>query len=258
MPWWVRLVEQLRLDGVVNLVRRDTRHIPPGQRTSNIEAMAYWAALRRLRHKAYNSEAILSHSLFAVEDLAFNCILVRANSLLGRMAETIGRRLPQELASAMGCSEAALEQLWDETGGIYYSRSFISHKLIEEPTIATLLPLYAGTISKEKAARLVELMSSRKWFKANWPVPSVPFSSAYFDPLKYWQGPTWINTNWLIIKGLENYGYHDKAAQLRQKSLELVANNGLNEYFSPINGQPAGAPNFSWTAALSIDLLKGS
>ena len=258
MPWWVRLVEQLRLDGVVNLVRRDTRHIPPGQRTSNIEAMAYWAALRRLRHKAYNSEAILSHSLFAVEDLAFNCILVRANSLLGRMAETIGRRLPQELASAMGCSEAALEQLWDETGGIYYSRSFISHKLIEEPTIASLLPLYAGTISKEKAARLVELMSSRKWFKANWPVPSVPFSSAYFDPLKYWQGPTWINTNWLIIKGLENYGYHDKAAQLRQKSLELVANNGLNEYFSPINGQPAGAPNFSWTAALSIDLLKGS
>ena len=205
MPWWVRLVEQLHLDGVVNLVRRDTRHIPPGQRTSNIEAMAYWAALRRLRHKAYNSEAILSHSLFAVEDLAFNCILVRANSLLGRMAETICRRLPQELASAMGCSEAALEQLWDETGGIYYSRSFISHKLIEEPTIATLLPLYAGTISKEKAARLVELMSSRKWFKANWPVPSVPFSSAYFDPLKYWQGPTWINTNWLIIKGLENW-----------------------------------------------------
>src|SRR3989344_3500899 len=122
MPWWVKLVEQLHLDGVVNLVRRDTRHIPPGQRTSNIEAMAYWAALRRLRHKAYNSEAILSRSLFAVEDLAFNCILVRANSLLGRIAETIGRRLPAELVTATGRTEAALEQLWDETDGIYYSR----------------------------------------------------------------------------------------------------------------------------------------
>lgn len=256
MPWWVRLIEKLRLDGVVNLVRRDTRHIPPGQRTSNIEALSHWAALRRLRRQAYNSEAILNRPLFAVEDLAFNSVLIRANALLKKIAETIGRSLPDELVTAMQKSEKALEQLWDETDGIYYSRSFISHKLIEEPSIAALLPLYAGTIPKEKAARLVDLLANRKWFKANWPVPSVPFSSAYFDPLRYWQGPTWINTNWLIIKGLENYGYSDEADWLRQKTLDLVAKNGMSEYFSPINGQSEGAPNFSWTAALTIDLLK--
>ncbi len=255
MPWWVSLIEKLHLDGVVELVRRDTRHIPPGQRTSNIEAMSHWAALRRLRRHAYNSEAIMSHALFAVEDLAFNCILIRANILLKEIAETIGRSLPEELLAAMERSKSALEQLWEETNGIYYSRSFISHKLIEEPTIATLLPLYAGTIPAEKTARLVGLLASRKWFKANWPVPSVPFTSTYFDPLKYWQGPTWINTNWLIIKGLENYGYKAEADQLRQKTLDLVAKNGISEYFSPINGQPEGAPNFSWTAALTIDLL---
>ena len=88
-------------------------------------------------------------------------------------------------------------------------------------------------------------------------MPSAPLYSAYFDPLKYWQGPTWINTNWLIIKGLENYGYQGEADALRQKTLELVAKNGMNEYFSPINGQSAGAPNFSWTAALTIDLISG-
>jgi hypothetical protein len=256
MPWWVNMIERLHLDGVVELVRRDTRHIPPGQRTSNIEAMAHWAALRRLRRHAYNSEAILNHALFAVEDLAFNCILIRANEHLKAIAQAIGRQLPEDLLGNMEKTKNALEQLWDESDGIYYSRSFISHKLIEEPTIATLLPLYAGTISKEKAGRLVELLSSRKWFKANWPVPSVPFNSSYFDPLKYWQGPTWINTNWLIIKGLESYGYKDEAEKLRAKSLELVALHGMNEYFSPINGQPEGAPNFSWTAALTIDLLK--
>ena len=258
MPWWVAAIEKLRLDGVVNLVRRDTRHIPPGQRTTNVEALAYWAALRRLRRHAYNSEAIMNHALFAVEDLAFNCILIRANALLKKITETIGHTLPAELAAAMARTETALEQLWDGTDGVYYSRSFISHKLIEEPTIITLLPLYAGTISKEKAQRLVELLASRKWFKANWPIPSVPLHSTYFDPLKYWQGPTWVNTNWLIIKGLENYGYQAEADYLRQKTLELVSKNGMNEYFSPINGQPAGAPNFSWTAALTIDLLKTS
>ena len=71
MPWWVRLIEKLHLDGVVELVRRDTRHIPPGQRISNIEAMVQWSALHRLRRKAYNSEALMSRALFAVEDLAY-------------------------------------------------------------------------------------------------------------------------------------------------------------------------------------------
>ncbi|MBI2592037.1 glycoside hydrolase [Candidatus Saccharibacteria bacterium] len=256
MPWWVRLIEKLHLDGVVELVRRDTRHIPPGQRISNIEAMVQWSALHRLRRHAYNSEAIMSRALFAVEDLAFNCILIRANEHLRKIAETVGRPLPDELSLAMIRSIAALDHLWDEAAGIYYSRSFISHKLIEEPTIATLLPLYAGCITKEKAARLVELLSSRKWFRANWPVPSVPLSSSYFDPLKYWQGPTWINTNWLIIDGLKRYGFDDEAENLRRKGLELVAKSGIWEYFSPTDAEPAGAPNFSWTAALTIDFLK--
>ena len=258
MPWWVRLIENLHLDGVVELVRRDTRHIPPGQRISNIEAMVQWSALHRLRRKAYNSEALMSRALFAVEDLAFNCVLARANEHLRKIAETIGRPLPEELSGSMIKTIAALDYLWDETRGIYYSRSFISHKLIEEPTIMTLLPLYAGCISKEKAARLVELLTSRKWFKTNWPVPSVPLNSSYFDPLKYWQGPTWINTNWLIIDGLRRYGFDNEAENLLRKTLELVAKSGMWEYFSPTNAEPAGAPNFSWTAALTIDLLQKS
>ena len=258
MPWWVRLIEKLHLDGVVELVRRDTRHIPPGQRISNIEAMVQWSALHRLRRKAYNSEALMSRALFAVEDLAFNCVLARANEHLRKIAEVIGRPLPEELSGSMIRTIAALDHLWDDTEGIYYSRSFISHKLIEEPTITTLLPLYAGCISKEKAARLVELLASRKWFKANWPVPSVPFNSSYFDPLKYWQGPAWVNTNWLIIDGLRRYGFDNEAENLLRKTLELVAKSGMWEYFSPTDAEPAGAPNFSWTAALTIDLLQKS
>lgn len=256
MPWWVVAIEHLRLDGIVNLVRRDTRHIPPGQRMSNIEAMAYWAAIRRLRRKAYNSEALLPRSLFAVQDLAFNCILIRANSYLKEIAKLIGRELPAELVQRMETTEKALEQLWDDSTGQYYSRSFVSHKLIEEPTVATLLPLYAGTVSKARAEHLVGLLKRRKWFATNWPVPSVPLCSSYFNPVKYWQGPTWVNINWLIIQGLTRYGFDDEAFILRTKTLELVSKSGMNEYFNPLNGQPEGAPNFSWTAALTIDLLK--
>lgn len=256
MPLWIQAIERAHLSRIANLVRRDTRHVPPGQRMSNIEAMAYWAAMRRIRRKAYNSEAILSRSLFAVEDLAFNCVFIRANTVLKQIAKTIGYELPESLRSSMSLSETALENLWDESAGQYFSRSFVSHKLIEEPTIATLLPLYAGSITKERAARLVDLLKRPKEFSPSWPVPSVPLNSTYFDPYKYWQGPTWVNTNWLIIDGLSRNGYEAEAKVLKNRTLEMVSKSGLYEYFNPLNAKPAGAANFSWTAALTIDLLK--
>jgi hypothetical protein len=258
MPKWIRLFEKLHLDFIVNFFRRDTRHVPPGQRISNVEALAYWAALRRLRRKAYNWEAILSRSLFAVEDLAFNTILIRANNLLAQIAKTIGEELPTDLTEAMERTEKALEQLWDEDTGQYYTRSFISHKLVQDSTVATLLPLYAGSVSQERAKLLVSLLNNPKKFATLWPVPSVPKDSPYFDELKYWQGPTWININWLIIDGLDRYGFSTEAQQLRERTLQLLRNDDMSEYFSPLSGQPAGAENFSWTAALAIDLLKSA
>jgi len=256
MPWWILLIEKLHLDGIVNLFRRDTKHVPPGQRMSNIEAMAYWAAIRRLRRKAYNSEALISRSLFAVEDLAFNSIFIKANKCLKDIAKTAGYDLPQSLKDGMERTEAALEQLWDEPSGMYFSRSFVSHKLINEPTISSLLPLYSGAISKNRAHELVGMLKRPNVFSTSWPVPSVPRTSVYFNPYKYWQGPAWVNTNWLIIEGLENYGFRLEARTLRERTVKLVEKSGFYEYFNPLNARPAGAANFSWTAALTIDLLK--
>ena len=256
LPWWIRLIEKFHLDKPVNYFRRDTKHVPPGQRMSNIEALAYWSALRRLRRKAYNSEALLPRALFAVEDLNFNSILIRANSLLKQIAKTAGHDLPEELDEAIQRGETALDQLWDEASGQYYSRSFVSHKLIEEPSIATLMPLYSGVIPPERVARLVDLLKRQRFFSASWPVPSVPLNSPYFDPYKYWQGPSWVNLNWLIITGLKNYGYEAEATVLKDRTLQMVAKSGMYEYFNPLNATGAGAANFSWTAALTIDLLK--
>ncbi len=98
-------------------------------------------------------------------------------------------------------------------------------------------------------------MKHKRW-SAAFPLASVPKDSAYFQPKRYWQGPTWLNTNWLIADGLRRYGYNEEAAFIEEKSVELVQKSGCYEYFSPIDGSPSGAPNFSWTAALTIDFLK--
>ena len=256
MPKWLRLMEKLHLAWIISLFRRDTQHITISQRIENIDAAIDWAALYRLRRHAYNSEAILNRPLFAVEDLVFNSILVRANKHLQKIAEAIGVKIPQSLLDHMHNTESAIEKLWDERTGQYYSRSFISHKLIEEPSIATFMPLYAGVVSQEKAKLLVELMRSKRKFGTNWPVPSVPRDSAAFNPYRYWQGPTWVNTNWLVINGLEQYGFDAEAQMLRERTIDIVRKSGMYEYFNPLNGDPAGAPNFSWTAALTLDLLE--
>lgn len=256
LAFWITAIKKLKLGGFINLFRRDTKFIPAEQRLDNIDALALYSTQRRLRRKNYDIGKILSHSLFAIEDISFNCILIRANQHLKDIAAFIHKELPEELLSDMKKSEAALEQLWDPYAGQYFSREFVSHRLLKAPSIGTLLPLYAGAVTKERAAQLVKLIEDEKQFGLAYPLPSVPQASDWFNPIGYWQGPTWVNTNWLIIEGLKRYGYDDHAAALTESTLEMVGRSGCYEYFNPLDGSAAGAPNFSWTAALAIDLLK--
>ncbi len=256
LPGWVRFLEKTRLERLLSLFRRDTRIIPVDQRFDNVEAMALFDVQRRLRRKAYDIDKILSHSMFAIEDLAFNSILLRANFQLRDIAKAIREPIPAELDKSMKRAEKALDNLWDPYAQSYFSRDFVTHNLIKESSIASLLPLYSGVISQERAEALVRQLENEHEFGPAYPVPSAPLNSSFFDAKRYWQGPTWLNTNWLIIDGLKRYGFHDHAAALTESSLELVQRSGCYEYFDPLTGDPLGSPNFSWTAALAIDLSK--
>lgn len=255
LPTWIRVVRATKLDTVIGLFRRDTRIIPKGQRLTTIEALALFDAQRRLRRKAYNTSDILDHTLFAIEDLAFNCILIRANQHLLEIAKSIRADVPQDLQERIQLAAKTFEELWDPYTEMYYPRDFVTHRLLKEPSIAALLPLYAGCISDERAAVLVKMLENERLFGPPYPVPSTPLNSPWFDPERYWQGPTWFNTNWLIIDGLKRYGYPHHAAALTESMLELAKEHGCYEYFNPLSGEPLGAPHFSWTAALVIDLI---
>lgn len=254
-PWWIELIEWLRLDRLVNLVRRDTRHVPPGQRMTNIDALLYWDVIRRFRRKGWDIDKILHRSLFSIEDVSFNSILVRANKRLEDIAKTARVKVPAHLKESFSRTEKGLEGLWDDGDGQYYSRDFITHDLIPEPTIGSLLPLYAGCIPASHVTRLVDLLRDHRLYWTNHPVPSVPLPSRHFNPERYWQGPTWVNTNWLLIDGLRRAGQKERADELKAKTIDMVLKAGPYEYFSPIDGKGLGAAHFSWTAALIIDLL---
>jgi neutral trehalase len=256
LPVWVRGIQKLHLVWFIELFRRDTISIPLDERFDTVEALALFDVQRRLRRKNYEIDKILDHSLFTIEDLAFNAIFIRANTHLLAIAKTLGITLEPWLKERIKKSRESFDGLWDEETQQYYSRDFITHHLLRQPSVATLLPLYAGCIDKERAHHLVRMLESDQQYGPAYPVPSVPLNSPDFTPLRYWQGPTWLNINWLIIDGLKRNGFKDHADALSELSLELVEKSGFAEYFDPITGQPLGIKDFSWTAALAIDLLK--
>ena len=256
----VQLMKAMGLDRWAEQRRRDTKEVPANQRISTLDVHAIYDLIKFMRKQHYDYRKIMPNHKFQVVDLPFNCILIRANHHLKVMAEELGETLPADIRHVMRVAPHTLETMWDDETGYYYSRDGISGKLIRMSGIGSFLPLYALKLPPERVKVLLGHLHDPKQFATKYPVPTAPLDSPYFKPLCYWQGPTWINVNWLLIDGLRRNGQADEAEKLRQSTLALVRQaadkHGFHEYYSPLSGRVAGAPDFSWTAALTIDLLK--
>jgi glycogen debranching enzyme len=110
-------------------------------------------------------------------------------------------------------------------------------------------------LTAAEAAAMAKRLTTPRW----WPsrgVASAPVDDPDFHPRCYWQGPLWVNMNWLLADGLDRYGQTALAARLRSETVDTVDSaGGMFEYFSPIDGEGIGSDSFSWTAALAIDIL---
>ena len=255
-PFWIALIENLNMDKFINVARRDTRRLSPSQRMTNIDALMLWDAVTRLRKKRYDINRILHRQLFAIEDIGFNSILSRNNAILENLAHEAKIKISPATIENFRKTEEAIEELWDETYAVYLSRDFVTGKKMRSPTVASLLPIYARTIDAKKLDKLVRVLTNDHSFWLRYPIPSVPRNFRTFDQNRYWQGPTWLNTNWLIIDGLYNCGYENIAQKLVDKTIKLAKENGIWEYYNPHTGQGLGSKDFSWSASLVLDLIK--
>ena len=62
--------------------------------------------------------------------------------------------------------------------------------------------------------------------------------------------------NHMVISGLEDAGLTDLAARVRKDTINLINEHGMAEYFDPRDGDALGGMDFSWTAAVYLDLNK--
>lgn len=255
-PPWLNFLIKAKVIKLIDSFRADTKFVPSNERPTTADIIILHRLKNRIKKHSYNVAKLISKKSFAVQDLTFNCILNRANEHIIEIAKTIGFDIDEQLLAKFEKTTKSLDLLWDSEKSQYFSRNYYTGKLIHEPSISSLMPLYAGIKDKEKLEIIVSSLEERELFASNFPVPSVPLDSQWFNETEYWQGPSWINTNWLIIDGLRRAKYKHHYEALKETTLEMVDNSGIFEYYNPNNGHGQGIENFSWTAALCLDMIK--
>jgi hypothetical protein len=250
-----QLIQQANFTSIMERFRKDTASVPAEERISTIDLYAVYDLIKNLRKYRYDSERIMENHKLLVVDVTFSCILIRANVLLKEIADEIGEELPADIQHAMNVAPHALETLWDPKTKQYCNRNVTTGQLVRIPTVSSFMALYSGVLAKNRVKTMLTQLRDTETFNSPYPIPSAPLNSKYFTTNRYWQGPTWVNMNWMIAEGLERNDELDEAKKLRERTIDMIEKGGMYEYFSPIDAEPAGANNFSWTAALLIDLL---
>jgi neutral trehalase len=161
------------------------------------------------------------------------------NETLARMAEALD--LPDEAAEFKNKGEElnrlVNDLLWDEGSGLYYDRDMKKNELIKIKTIAGLVPLFCGVPDPERARKLRDHVMDPAEFNTPMPLPSVARNDPAFEK-DMWRGPVWINTSYMVILGLERYGFGAEAAELSFRTADGVYRNynltgGFYEYYDP-------------------------
>lgn len=194
---------------------------------------------------------------FAVEDPAFNALLIASEHALARIARELGATGTARHARAERLTAALVDRLWDPAEGMFFCRDVRTDELIPERGVSGLVPLLLPTLPRDTAATLVRTLQGPHFGlgESTRLVPSYDLTGHAFDPHRYWRGPAWFNTNWLVERGLRLHGEHARAEKLRGALLETADTSGFAEYVDPYTGEACGALGFSWTAALTLDLL---
>jgi hypothetical protein len=60
----------------------------------------------------------------------------------------------------------------------------------------------------------------------------------------------------MITIGLKDVNELNLANKIKDDTIQLVKKNGMAEYFDPMTGVGLGGRDFSWTAAIHLELLQ--
>lgn len=259
---WDEPLARIEVKDLPEYQRLDKDNVRSDQRPSDDDYDRYVYLIEVMKKCSYNDEKIYNEIPFKIKDIVFNSILYKANQVMLEIADIIGARNDEIKTWVQATKENYFSYFspsgTDET--LLYDYDLIAEKRIVKRTAASLISLCTDLLSQDQAERIASWMKHSHICKESCvhehPVfTSISVDDMQFNPLNYWRGPVWININWMIYKGLKSYGILDDAENLKKSVIDLIDEHGFYEYYNPLSGEGLGADNFSWTAALLIDLL---
>ena len=252
---WLEANRDLDGDGLIWIVQPDESGLDASPQFDAIwgrrahSRPEYVLLVQRNRRLGYDARTIESVGGPVCCEVMTNVLYSLARSAVGRPSLT----------------ERIIERLYDERSRLFHPLARPAPSQEPALTWTALSPLALPDLPEDIGRQLVErhlLDPKRFWL----PVP--PSSVSATDPTfstrdrnllgarLYWRGPTWINSAWLVWLGLMRLGYEEPARVLADRLTNVIATQGLREYYDPYTGVGMGAVDFGWSS-LSLELIAG-
>lgn len=248
-PEWDAALKTVSKEGIAPYQRRDLDHVQAACRPSHDDYDRYVALVELFRRHDYDQGILYRLTPFKIADAGINFILLRANRDLLRLMDEIkypDSALRADVAAWIARQEKAAALLWDDGTQSYCSRDLLTGRNIAASTSASFLSFYAGVAKKDEQIRVLERWGG----DAEFMVPSLDPADPRFDRKRYWRGPVWVVVNFMIGRGLKEYGCEEQARRVGRDTARLIAEKSFCEYFDPLDGEGLGGNRFSWTAAV--------
>ena len=190
--------------------------------------------------------------MFNVVDIGFNSIFLKASKDLIEISKLYNLNF-KDLNKKIIKTENILLKMYNKKKNIFYSYDLKNKFFINIPSISNYFILFADLNDEKVNKRIIESLKGYNQ-KEKYIFSSIKPDHKSFDEKRYWRGPVWINTNWIIYQSLKN---KDKvyAKKIKDKTIKLIEEKNFFEYYSCKNAETLGANNFSWSSALYLDLI---
>ena len=184
---------------------------------------------------------------------------------LAEIAEILGNHeaADQYAREAVALAQIINRQMWDSGRKFYFD---LSLQGVRTPvkTVAAYWTLLARVASPAQADALLKELDDHPTFGRMNPVPTLSADAEGYDPAGgYWRGSVWAPTETMVIRGVENYGYRERARALALHHLDLVAKvfqktGTIWENYAPDGiapGKPAARDFVGWSGIAPILFL---